>query len=153
SRSRRTSIAATLLAGALGWVGCSSDVRHSGNGIAGGIPDPGDPAVVGLLDGGKIMCTGTLIAPTTVLTAAHCLILVNPSAVLFGWDLGGGEQIGVLVSIAPPSYVLGPPKHDRGLIRLRKPVSVPPLSIRRHGFDATVVGAPLIVVGFGRQSA
>src|SRR5262249_20234061 len=64
-----------------------------------------------------------------------------------------GEQIEVLDSIAHPSYVLGSPEHDIGLIRLRKAVSVPPLSIRRHGFDATVVGAPLIVVGFGRQSA
>src|SRR6185295_20195739 len=41
--------------------------------IVNGMVDPGDPAVVALLDGGRAFCTGTLVSPHVVVTAAHCI--------------------------------------------------------------------------------
>lgn len=63
--------------------------------IIGGIDDTGDPAVVALVvdDGGgpQISCTGTLIAPKTVLSAAHC---IEPLA-------AGSEEYAYFGSVVP----------------------------------------------------
>src|SRR5438067_6616761 len=49
--------------------------RTAAPAITNGDTDDGDPAVVALRHQGVTICTGTLIAPRVVLTAAHCLAL------------------------------------------------------------------------------
>ena len=45
----------------------------AGSAIVGGAEDAEHPAVVALTFQGQAFCSGALIAPTVVLTAAHCL--------------------------------------------------------------------------------
>ena len=61
-------------------VGCGgSPLERVGSGssaIVGGEEDPGDPAVVAIYaasSAGSALCTGEVIAPRVVLTAAHCI--------------------------------------------------------------------------------
>jgi secreted trypsin-like serine protease len=60
----------------------------------GGTADTADPAVVGIAVNGRAGCTGTLIAPQTVITAAHCF-------------QGVGSQTPVAVWFAPASATGG----------------------------------------------
>jgi hypothetical protein len=56
--------------------------------IIGGRPDTNHPTAVALLCGGQCCCSGTLVAPRVVATAARCIITSRgqhpPTAVLFG---------------------------------------------------------------------
>ncbi len=70
--------------------------------LIGGTLDTGDPAVVALKRGGasSAFCTGTLVSPTVVLTAAHCIDMAgaDPNIIaFFGSDIAG-EGRGVSVT-------------------------------------------------------
>lgn len=69
-----------------------SDTVATDSPIIGGATDTGDPCVVGVFahapgSTSGSLCTGTIIGPHTVLTAAHC---VNPAVI------GNGQQIDLL---------------------------------------------------------
>jgi len=66
--------------GAAGEAAESDDVGQRGNGIVGGQVDTGHPAVAdllmdveGVISKGTATCTGTLISPTVIVSAAHCV--------------------------------------------------------------------------------
>ena len=127
------------------------------SGYFGGSPDVvgGTPVVVGewpdcaaVRFGSNIGCTGVLVAPTVVLTAAHCIGGIT-SVYLGTWDLTQtpGETINVVQEIAYPSWWS---TYDVGLLILEEPSTVAPRLIAHGcGSDFIVDGADVTVVGWG----
>src|SRR6266542_6196421 len=74
---RACSAVGSCLGIALALAGCQGGEMGSAgrisSSIIGGTPDSGDPAVILLRGSFGGFCSGTLVAPTVVLTAAHCV--------------------------------------------------------------------------------
>ncbi len=69
--------------------------------IVGGGPEAGHPAVGALVAGDGALCTGTLVSPDTVLTAAHCLAGASTDTVQFfmGPDASGPGELAEVASL------------------------------------------------------
>ncbi len=111
------------------------------------------------------MCTGTLIAPRTILTAGHCLDGQSTSSVTVGfgtytssWGGGDLDWINSEELKVHPQYDLGggysPPKNDVALIRLAsdapRGISLIPHLPHALGVTNADIGSNLEFVGFGQ---
>jgi MYXO-CTERM domain-containing protein len=121
--------------------------------ITSGSADAGDPAVVALVDdAGTAGCTGTVIAAHTILTAAHCLEGLDPTAlrVFFGDAVAaGGTWSEITDGAADPAFDPGTFAHDVALLTIREAAPAAPVPLDPRTPDGTWVGTTFRVVGFG----
>lgn len=145
------------------WLEPAADdaVGARGEAIVGGTLASGDPAVVVLAvnaGGGQLeeYCSGTLIGPKTVLTAAHCINAYgagNFYVVGFGSSLGAlTKTISVAQQVKNPSY--NGNAWDFGILRLSQPATgVTPIPLNETALTSADVGRPIRHVGFGITNA
>ncbi len=151
------------LAGALLGLACGPSTLPEQNAVAsqtdeiiGGTLATGDPAVVSLSIryGGSYesLCTGTLIAPKTVLTAAHCIYAYGQNQTYYvtvGTVAATPTRaVQVAQQYKHPSY--NQAAWDFGLLRLATPIlDVTPIAINETPMTGAHVGLPIRHVGFG----
>ncbi|WP_434048483.1 MULTISPECIES: S1 family peptidase [Sorangium] len=133
--------------------------------IIGGTIDEGDPAVANLQvyekrPAGNVMthnCTASLIAPTVLLTAAHCMDfrLVDSGPVgraLFGTEVSeAGYWVNVNEVHYDPEFNGSNVRagHDIAVAILEEPVAIAPLPYNRAPMTEDMVGASGRLIGFG----
>jgi hypothetical protein len=114
--------------------------------IVGGTQDTGHPAVASVDGLGLVTyCTGTLIAPKTLLTAGHCL----PSGGIDAQVGFGNNELGVANTFLHPNYTGQGKPFDVGLFQLSSSPGIAPLPFARRALPQLVPGAPLVHVGYG----
>jgi MYXO-CTERM domain-containing protein len=137
--------------------------------IIGGVADNGDPSIVLVLgenNQGESICTGEVVSPHVVLTAAHC---VDPATVgngvtfyIFkGSDLNNNAQANNqanFVTVKETHYdtKFSPNNlgggHDVGVVITTSDIGVPSLPMNHNAITNNDVGQNLRVVGYGVNS-
>lgn len=88
------------------------------------------PEVVPVWIGRDGMCSGTLIDPVIVLTAAHCVYGYNNFQIEVGGDqLETGDRVGVVASWYHPRFDRRRLRNDIALLHLNRPVNVGQLAV------------------------
>jgi hypothetical protein len=147
------------LMAAASWIGgcgerpASEPVSSSASAITDGRSDDSERAVVAILSGGQVLCSGTVVAPQIVLTAAHCLDRCTPEQldVSIG-QIPGGEPTEVTLQWVHPLFDPVTHANDIALLVTSQSLSVAAIPMH-HASLGSVVGDAVRIVGFGRTSA
>ena len=136
--------------------------------IFGGTKATGDPAVVLLvscpLDESTLdTCTAALIAPTVLVTAAHCVdpgthgghafgVFTGPDASAYANITQLKPELAKVKSVhVHPEYDTAPPfRADIAVVVLDQPITAAPLPINRSALSPSLVGGAERIVGYGQ---
>jgi secreted trypsin-like serine protease len=141
----------TILAGGALATGSAS----AGPSIVGGTAaDQPYPFVVSLhSSSGAVFCAGSLIAPTWVVTAAHCVYGKAPATVALRLGSNesdqGGETAQAAEFIVHPHFNITTQTGDLALIRLTAAAQTPPIALG----DTAPPGAATRILGWGQTCA
>jgi secreted trypsin-like serine protease len=149
-------VACLLALSAAPAAGQAEEFAHSS--VVGGAPaDPAAfPYSVAIFRKGRMHCSGSVIAPTKVLTAAHCLFgfnLANFTVIVGRPDLrnaGLGLTVPVAGGKVHPNFEQTA-LNDVGVLELAQPVSVTPVALATPELNTatTAAGAQLHMTGYG----
>ena len=101
------------------------------------------------------LCSGVVIAPTKVLTAAHCV--GDPATMIVRTNstsaFAGGDVLTVTSAAIAPGYANGF-INDLAVLTLKSPTSAPPIALASAAEDGTYAapGAPVAAAGFGDRN-
>ncbi len=136
--------------------------------IIGGTKATGDPAVVLLvsypLDESALdTCTAALIAPTVLVTAAHCVdpgthgghafgVFTGPDASTYADIAQLKPHLATVKSVhVHPEYDTAPPfRADIAVVVLEQALTAAPLPINRAALSPSLVGGAARIVGYGQ---
>lgn len=168
NRSTLVAILPLLLAACAAPGADADPVNEAASPIIGGTLDTGDPAVVLLYsypadESSLYTCSAAVIAPTVLITAAHCVDDANHPGYVHGVfaepDASSYANIKALkphlLSVksvhAHPDYDTAPPFYaDIAVVILDKPILATPLPINRAAPSPSLVGGPARMVGYGQ---
>jgi trypsin len=131
--------------------------RAAASVVGGGPADPGQwPFAAAIFRKNRLHCGGSVIAPTKILTAAHCVNRFNVAnfQVITGRpnlrDPSAGQTLPVASGRVHPDFEQTG-LHDVAVLNLAQPTTAPPVALATPAENAalTSVGSVLAVAGWG----
>jgi secreted trypsin-like serine protease len=122
--------------------------------IIGGTPTSDWPAVGLLATTNSLVCTGTLVGIKWVLAAAHCFDGPSsqmPSRFLTGPGIGNLVLYRIRQVTRHPDYDEQSGAFDIAVVELRDDTSESPFAVRTVPLDASIVGSPAVIAGYGQD--
>jgi secreted trypsin-like serine protease len=114
---------------------------------------------------GSALCTGVVIAPTAVLTAAHCALdahgaplAASALSVITGrlqWnDTTAGQELGVAAVAIDPDYSSAANTHDLAVLQLAAPTAATPIRLATDADLAKLpAGSAVAIAGYGQTAS